>query len=203
MAAALPQWHRAFARLADDDHAETRLLAARANAAFCAGAGRGLAAHLKRVAPAWFAAAHDEDAAVAAAASESFARVFPTDEKRRAVLTRYAGEVLRRVEEKLAVLEATRVRSPGTTGPVRPRSVVSGRSGRARRRSARSRGSRAADTRSDAVVDALTQTLEAIPGGLRACAASPSAKVRARRRRGARRRHRRRRVRRRRDERDT
>ena len=36
VAAALPQWHRAFARLADDDHAETRLAAARANAAFCA-----------------------------------------------------------------------------------------------------------------------------------------------------------------------
>ena len=179
VAAALPQWHRAFARLADDDHAETRLLAARANAAFCAGAGRGLAAHLKRVAPAWFAAAHDEDAAVAAAASESFARVFPTDEKRRAVLTRYAGEVLRRVEEKLA--------GPGSDASPESGDDGSGSSEERRERSERTRAAalralagfaRAADTRSDAVVDALTQTLEAIPGGLRACAASPSAKVR-------------------------
>ena len=179
VAAALPQWHRAFARLADDDHAETRLLAARANAAFCAGAGRGLAAHLKRVAPAWFAAAHDEDAAVAAAASESFARVFPTDEKRRAVLTRYAGEVLRRVEEKLA--------GPGSDASPESWDDGSGSSEERRERSERTRAAalralagfaRAADTRSDAVVDALTQTLEAIPGGLRACAASPSAKVR-------------------------
>jgi hypothetical protein len=183
VAAALPQWHRAFARLADDDHAETRLAAARANAAFCAGAGRGLAAHLKRVAPAWFAAAHDEDSAVAAAASESFARVFPTDEKRRAVLTRYAGEVLRRVEEKLAGESDASSSSSSSRGD----GSGSGSSEERRERSERTRAAalralagfaRAADARSDAVVDALTQTLEAIPGGLRACATSQSAKVR-------------------------
>ena len=90
------------------------------------------------------------------------------------MLTRYAGEVLRRVEEKLA-------------GPPESGDDGSGSSEERRERSERTRAAalralagfaRAADTSSDAVVDALTQTLEAIPGGLRACAASPSAKVR-------------------------
>ena len=175
VAAALPRWHRAFARLVDDDHAETRLAAAEANAALCAGAGRGLAAHLKRVAPAWFAAAHDEDAAVAAAASASFARVFATEEKRRAVLTRCAGEVLRRVVEKLA-------------GESDDASGAAGGSSEARReRSERTRAAalrtlaglaRSADTTSHDVSTALIRALDAIPGGLRACASSPSAKTR-------------------------
>lgn len=102
VAAALPQWHRAFARLADDDSAATRVLAAEANAALCENAKKGLAFHLKHVTPTWFANAHDEDPAVVKAAKESFERVFATPEKRSAVLARYAREILRRVVEKLA-----------------------------------------------------------------------------------------------------
>ena len=59
VAAALPQWHRAFARLADDDSAATRVLAAEANAALCENAKKGLAFHLKHITPTWFANAHD------------------------------------------------------------------------------------------------------------------------------------------------
>jgi hypothetical protein len=102
VAAALPQWHRAFARLADDDNAATRVLAAEANAALCENAKKGLAFHLKHITPTWFANAHDEDPAVVKAAKESFERVFATPTKRSAVLARYAREILRRVVEKLA-----------------------------------------------------------------------------------------------------
>ena len=186
MAAALPLWHRAFARLVDDDRTETRLAAAEANAAICAGAGRGLAAHLKRVAPAWFAAAHDEDATVAAAASASFARVFATEERRRAVLTRFAGEVLGRVAEKLAGegdafgARASRDDAGGEGSAEAPSEARRERSERTRAAALRTLAGfvRAADTSSRDVFAEIVRALDAIPGGLRKCAASPSAQTR-------------------------
>ena len=94
VAALLPYWPKIYARASMDPARAVREAAQLAHRSVAERAGKRLAPHLKRLAPAWLLACKDPVRSVASLATAAFQATFPTEQKRAAVIQHCLPELL-------------------------------------------------------------------------------------------------------------